>query len=104
MGGGIFRNAGTLTLKNTIVAGNLDGAASDGDDVNGALDAASSYNLIGVDTGISGVNNGINGNQIGTFEAPVNPRLNPLANNGGPTQTHLLRPDSPGHSPQGGEL
>jgi hypothetical protein len=33
--------------------------------------------------------------QIGTAEAPIDPLLGPLANNGGPTFTHALLPGSP---------
>ena len=60
------------------------------------IDPSSSNNLIGVDTGLStDISNGTNGNQIGTGASPINPKLLPLANNGGPTQTHLLLPNSP---------
>ena len=60
------------------------------------LDASSSNNLIGVDTGLStDISNGSNGNQIGTAASPIDPKLRALANNGGPTQTHLLLPNSP---------
>jgi uncharacterized repeat protein (TIGR01451 family) len=60
------------------------------------LDASSSNNLIGVDTGLTpDISNGVNGNQIGTAASPIDPKLLALANNGGPTQTHLLLPNSP---------
>lgn len=36
-----------------------------------------------------------NGNLIGTAATPIDPRLGPLANNGGPTLTHALMPGSP---------
>jgi CSLREA domain-containing protein len=35
------------------------------------------------------------GDQLGTGDAPIDPRLLPLAQNGGPTPTHALRADSP---------
>ncbi|MCA9099889.1 MAG: hypothetical protein KDA63_01985, partial [Planctomycetales bacterium] len=35
------------------------------------------------------------GNLIGTAEAPIDPLLGPLADNGGPTLTHALLPGSP---------
>jgi hypothetical protein len=35
------------------------------------------------------------GNRIGTSDAPINPRLGPLADNGGPTKTHALLLGSP---------
>src|SRR5207248_1223141 len=43
----------------------------------------------------SGFTNGVNGDQVGTMTSPINALLGPLANNGGPTQTHLLLPGSP---------
>ncbi len=81
----------TVILHNTIVANNFRGNATlfVKNDVNGfAVDPASSNNLIG--TSGSGLLNGVNGNQIG-----VDPKLGPLANNGGPTLTHLLLTGSP---------
>jgi len=93
-GGGIDNvNGGTATLNNTIVAGN--NFAGGDSDVQGALTASSSYNLIGVGAGMTGIANGVNGNQVGTTTNPINPLLGPLASNGGPTQTMALLPDSP---------
>ncbi|MEY2481541.1 MAG: hypothetical protein QOK24_69, partial [Verrucomicrobiota bacterium] len=84
-GGGIRAVDGTVTLKNTIVAGNFnDGSPSTtADDINGSVNA--DYSFIGNTTGatIAGANN-LNGD----------PKLGPLANNGGPTSTHVLLPDS----------
>ena len=95
-GGGIFRGSGTVTLKNTIVAGNFRGTGSTRDDINGAFDATSSFNLIGDGTGIiSGITNGSSGNQVGSSGSPINAMLGALASNGGATQTHLLLPGSP---------
>ena len=53
------------------------------------------YNLIGIDTGLSGISNGSNGNQIGTAASPIDPKIGPLANNGGSTLTHALLAGSP---------
>jgi len=69
-GGGVFVYQGDATLHNTIVAGNEAQGADD--NVSGPLDPASSYNLL-----------------------DGNPVLGPLADNGGPTQTHALLPGSP---------
>ncbi|MDX6531732.1 MAG: hypothetical protein QOH41_4022 [Blastocatellia bacterium] len=88
VGGGIFSSGGTLTLNNTIVATNRDGFL-DPDDVNAAVNPASRSNLIGTDAGLSGISNGSGGNQIGTAAIPLSPHLGPLADNGGPTKTHL---------------
>ena len=46
--------------------------------------------MIGVNTSLTGIANGTNNNHVGTATSPLNPRLNPLANNGGPTQTMSL--------------
>ena len=102
-GGGISQiSSSTITLRNTLVAGNFVGAspATTPDDVNNVdemrvVDAASAHNLIGVDTGLSGITNGTNGNQIGTAATPTDARLATLADNGGVTQTHALLAGSP---------
>jgi uncharacterized repeat protein (TIGR01451 family) len=94
-GGGIDVFAGTATLKNTIVAGNFRGTGTTRDDVSGALDATSSFNLIGDGTNMTGVSNGSNGNQVGNAASPINALLATLGNYGGPTQTHALLPGSP---------
>ncbi len=85
-------SSGIVTLDNTIVARNGDGV---NDDVFGGFDVASSYNLIGAGDGSTGLVDGVNGNQVGTVASPIDPMLGPLADNGGPTLTHALLPDSP---------
>lgn len=66
-GGGLdVENGASVQVWNTIIAGN------NGFDISGTLGSGSSFNLIGGD-----------------------PRLAPLTNNGGTTQTHALLPDSP---------
>jgi hypothetical protein len=78
----------TTQLRNSIVAGNtVSGSPSD---IAGAVDSSSSFNLIGTG-GAGGLVNGTNGNQVGV----ASPGLAPLANNGGPTQTHALLSTSP---------
>jgi uncharacterized repeat protein (TIGR01451 family) len=93
-GGGISRSGGTLILNNTIVADNRDGF-SDPDDINGTVDSASASNLIGSSAGFNGISNGTNGNQIGQSAVPLSPQLGALADNGGPTKTHLPQQLSP---------
>src|SRR5437763_1064164 len=118
-------SSSNLTLNNTIIAGNFRNSASEvvtgsaaqrnnimsstNDDVfvrpydpmtvdfdGSTIDPSSPNNLIGVDTGLSAdISNGTNGNHIGTAASPIDPKLLPLANNGGPTQTHLMLPNSP---------
>ena len=94
-GGGLYvePNVGILTFSatvtDTIVAGNTGG------DVNGALVPAGSNDLIGDGSGMTGLVNGVNADQIGTAMAPINPLLGPLADNGGPVKTMALLPGSP---------
>jgi CSLREA domain-containing protein len=93
-GGGIYIRVSTPPLlQNTIVADNYRGAtATTENDVNGpgTLDSSSSFNLFGTG-GSGGLTGETNNNQVGV----ANPGLGPLADNGGPTQTHALLPGSP---------
>ncbi len=98
-GGGIFNLGSSFALTNTIIAGNLDLSPSArqpdcGDD--GGAWSVVSHNLIGDNTGCESVLlNGVNGNQVGDSEFPIDPELTPLQDNGGPTLTHAPNPDSP---------
>jgi Bacterial Ig-like domain (group 3) len=91
-GGGIENLGGTITLANTIVAGNFLGASpsTTPGDINGSVASTSSYNLIGTG-GAGGLTNGTNNNQVGV----VNLDLGKLADNGGPTRTIALLNGSP---------
>ncbi|HZE56783.1 MAG TPA: Ig-like domain-containing protein [Chthoniobacterales bacterium] len=92
-GGGIYSPGGTgPILRNTIVAGNHAVSGGIGPDLIGPFDSQG-YNLIGNNSGATITPN--TGDQIGTSGSPINPLLGPLANNGGPTQTHALLPASP---------
>jgi CSLREA domain-containing protein len=97
-GGGFFVPSGFTegTFKNTIIAGNFRGASpsTTSDDITGSIDPAGSSNLIGNGSGMTGVSDGSNGNQVGSA-LPINALLASLANNGGPTMTHALLPGSP---------
>jgi uncharacterized repeat protein (TIGR01451 family)/CSLREA domain-containing protein len=95
-GGGIS-NLGTLTLNNSIVAGNS--ALASGYDIQGGVNTGT-FNLLGDPaiayfwdgTGPIVYLNSVNGNVGGV---DVNTVLNPtLANNGGPTQTLAVLPGS----------
>jgi hypothetical protein len=78
------------------VAENFRGSiAGTREDVVGTVLGTSANNLIGVNTGLAGIANGVLGNLIGNPIVPINPLLAPLANNGGPTQTHALLAGSP---------
>jgi hypothetical protein len=82
---------GTMRLDNTIVAGNFLGmTCGPASDIVGTLDPNSSYNLIGTG-GSGGLFSGVNNNLVGVSD----PGLEPLADNGGPTQTCALLSSSP---------
>ena len=53
------------------------------------------HNFIGVADGSTGFSNGVNGDHVGTVASPLDPQLGPLADNGGPTLTHVPLPGSP---------
>ncbi len=92
--GGIHLLNSNLTLHSTILAKNiLSGGASDIGLLTSTVNSASSYNLLGL-AGGSGLTNGVNGNQVGTG-TPLDPLLEELADNGGPTRTHKLENSSP---------
>jgi hypothetical protein len=79
------------TINNTIVAGNPGPGGAQADVLGSGTDIVTgSNNLIG--TGGSGsLVNGVNGNIVGVAD----PKLGPLGNHGGPTQTIPLLPGSP---------
>ncbi|HXL67467.1 MAG TPA: choice-of-anchor Q domain-containing protein [Xanthobacteraceae bacterium] len=83
-GGGIFNSGfnsgGTVKLKNTIVAGNT---GNPGPNCNGTITSLG-HNLSSDATCLGGT---------GDLNSPT-PLLGPLANNGGPTQTHAPLPGS----------
>ena len=94
-GGGIDLVASSLTLVNSLVAGNQ---APLGPDVRQGTEAfvTARFNLVGDGTG-SGLTN-VDGNKIGNVSpnsAPIDPLLVPLADNGGSTGTYALLPGSP---------
>ena len=90
--GGIDTFGDTL-LNDTIVAGNTTRGGLPSD-VRGELDSAGGFNLIGYGTGMDGLTD-TNGNQIGTSASPIDPKLAPLSNYLGPTNTMPPFPGSP---------
>lgn len=97
-GGGIHNQGGAVTIRNTILAGNIDPPDAWNtvlaDDCSGAGGIVSDgYNILGNDTGCTFTAAG--GDQIGNQAAPVDPLLGALASNGGPTLTHALDVVSP---------
>ncbi|MGB0563200.1 MAG: DUF4347 domain-containing protein [Spirulinaceae cyanobacterium] len=90
-GGGIY-STGSLTVQNSIIAGNFDNnAINNHPDVSGTF-VDSGNNLIGINEGSA---NFTNSTLVGTLASPLDPVLGPLADNGGPTQTHALLAGSP---------
>ena len=79
-------------MLNTIVAGNT-GTLAD-PDANGAFTSLGN-NLIGDAGAATGFTDGVAGDQVGTVASPIDPKLGPLQDNGGPTWTHGLLKDSP---------
>lgn len=90
---------GTLTLTNSILAGNLTDSDSNPDLF--ARDGTTAlHSLIGNnrDTGLAAAPVGspdANGNLIGTNDNPIDPQLDDLTNNGRPTRTHAPLLTSP---------
>jgi hypothetical protein len=93
-GGGIRRDNGTLTIRNSIVARNVDrsppGEAPS--DCSGTI-SSQGYNLVGTDLGCTFTAS--TGDQVGSGGGLIDPKLGPLADNGGPTPTHALLRGSP---------
>ncbi len=87
VGGGLVNGVGSVTLANTILAGNSaeDPATAD---CAGTF-TSGGYNLVGVTTGCT-ITGDTTGNLLG-----VDPMLGPLQDNGGPTFTHALLAGSP---------
>src|SRR5262249_22741899 len=92
-GGGIRFNVGSITMKHCLAAGNTAPAGRNVTVVS-AASASAAYTLLRDGTP-SGLTSGVNGNLAGTTASPLDPRLGPLQNNGGPTRTMALLPGSP---------
>lgn len=85
--GGVFAEAGTINIKNTIIADNfIDTGTASSSDVSGAF-SSQGNNLIGNTTGGSGF--------IASDLQDVNPLLGVVANGGGTTYTVALLSGSP---------
>jgi len=93
-GGGLADSGRNTTLHNTLVADNFDLSPTVlVTDTSGVF--TGTYNLIGDGTGGFDLIDGFDGNQVGNSDAPIDPLLGPLQNNGGPTETHALLTGSP---------
>ncbi|HYE15589.1 MAG TPA: choice-of-anchor Q domain-containing protein [Pyrinomonadaceae bacterium] len=88
-GQGLHGNTGSGFIRNTIIARNAGGV---GHDAFGTFNSQGN-NIVGVADGSEGFTAA--GDQTGTSAAPLDPKLGPLASNGGPTLTHALLAGSP---------
>ena len=91
--GGVFFLSGSdsrRTIVDTIIAGN---AANTSPDLFGTVDQDRGDNLIGDGDGASGFTAA--GDQVGTAASPIDPKLAPLGDYDGPTQTMALLSGSP---------
>jgi hypothetical protein len=95
--GGVYNNGGSNEVLDTIIAGNradlTPDVATNGD--LGADFTSEGNNLIGISDGSTAFINGTNGDLVGSAAHPLDPKLGPLANNGGPTFTQALQDGSP---------
>lgn len=89
--GGYLSGGNTNNVKNSIIAKNT--ANSGSPDCGGDAITSQGYNILGKNTGCTFF--GTTGDQIGTGGSPIDPKLGPLANVGGPSAVHLLLSGSP---------
>ncbi|MEW5985553.1 MAG: choice-of-anchor Q domain-containing protein [Chloroflexota bacterium] len=89
-GGGVYEVDSTVTLRNTLWAGNT--ATINGDNCWGGV-GSEGYNLLGNDDRCFFAS--ATGDQVGTPANPIDPLLASLQDNGGPTWTHALLLGSP---------
>jgi hypothetical protein len=98
-GGGISAlGGGNLGVRNSIIALNIErDPFSDFPDIDhrGGQGGSGGHNLIGELGEFEYEFERSTSDQIGTPASPIDPKLGPLQNNGGPTQTHALLSTSP---------
>jgi len=101
IGGGVpvqnaagIHSQGTIYLKDTLVAQNFTTQTYFVSDVHGNF-VSEGWNLIGTADVSSGLTNGANADRVGTLAAPLDAKLGPLQDNGGPTMTRALLIGSP---------
>jgi len=104
-GGGIafgknIYSAGSLTLKNSIIAGNTIGGIDSGTGdiwADSATNVNADFNLIGINETVSNNITLVGAGNLAGPDVPgkIDAKLGPLQNNGGPTFTHELLAGSP---------
>jgi len=98
LAGGIHISGhGTTTIVNTIVAKNTAGSFNPDGQIDSQAVVSGGHNVIGVAFGAiaGGSFTPAAGDQIGTVISPLDPGLDPLGSNGGPTKTMALKLTSP---------
>ena len=95
-GGGVASGTGgTVTCRNTVIARNTTpNSPAIALDVLGTF-TTQGFNFIGTSGGTNGFSSTAGDLVGGTGGAVINPLLDPLADNGGPTRTHALQTGSP---------
>lgn len=92
-GGGIrAAGSGIPAFNHCLIAQNTDHSSTDHPDASGTF-TSNGYNLIGNNAGTTMTS--ATGDQIGTSIKPIDPKLKPLGNWGGFTNTFALSSDSP---------
>ena len=103
-GGGLYNNLGTATLTNVTLSGNSAAVSGGGiyrnDGVVQVMSTIVANSPFGGNCVGGSTNNGFNLSSdntcgFGVGRDSVDVMLNPLADNGGPTQTHMPQPGSP---------
>jgi|GEM_PF-4592046 len=103
-GGGISKTGSStsVSVKSCVIASNFKGSANiTPDDLYITLLAGSpdytsmGYNFIGSSDGGDGFSNGVNNDLVGTESIAIDPKLQALADNGGPTMTMAPEASSP---------
>ena len=91
---GVYQDNGAVTIRNSIIAANVNNATQPDVVAKGGTGITSSgFNLIGNRGSV--ITFSSTGDQSGTGAAPLNPVLGALQNNGGTTLTHALLLGSP---------
>lgn len=94
--GGMYHVANSIIAANTLVSPQLPEAhVIEGPDLYGFLYFSHGGNLIGDSSASAGFVNGVNFDIVGARPNIIDPKLGPLAYNGGPTPTHLPLAGSP---------
>jgi hypothetical protein len=96
---GLELSGSTATLTDTLVAGNQSTGQPDCAAAHSTIQSGG-HNVIGINDPQSGdacasLVNGQHSDQVGTLAAPINPKVGPLAENGGATPTVALLAGSP---------